>query len=158
VHDFIDIVSKNGQLLLNVSPKSDGSIPEDQKAVLRALGAWLKSNGEAIYGTRPWKIYGEGPTQMKDDGHGSAHVDYTPEDIRFTAKGEAIYAIALGTPRESLTIVALALNDSLVEPPITSVTSLNGDYIESWIQEHDGLKIRLQKDAPEQLAYAFKVL
>ena len=158
VHDFIDIVSKNGQLLLNVSPKSDGSIPEDQRAVLKALGQWMKTNGEAIYGTRPWKIYGEGPTQMQDDGHGSAHVDYTPQDIRFTAKGEAIYAIALGTPREKLTIVALAANDSLVEAPITSVTSLNGDWIEFWVQEHDGLKIKLKDDAPGQLAYAFKVL
>ena len=158
VHDFIDIVSKNGQLLLNVSPKSDGSIPDEQRAVLKALGQWMKTNGEAIYGTRPWKIYGEGPTQMQGDGHGSAHVDYTPQDIRFTAKGESIYAIALGTPREELTIVALAVNDSLVEPPITSVTSLNGDWIESWAQEHDGLKIRLKDDAPGQLAYAFKVL
>lgn len=157
IHDFIDIVSKNGQLLLNVSPKYDGSIPEDQRAVLKALGDWLKINGEAIYGTRPWDIYGEGPTQMKGDGHGSEHIDYTSEDVRFTQKPDAIYAIALGTPKRELNIVALAMNSSLEENPFKSVTALNGDYIESWQQTHDGLKIKLKPGAPKQIAYAFKI-
>lgn len=157
IHDFIDIVSKNGQLLLNVSPKSDGSIPDDQREVLKTLGEWLRNNGEAIYGTRPWKIYGEGPTKMKRSGHFSEHVDYTPLDIRFTQKPDAIYVIALGTPKEEINIVSLALNNSLEEPDFKSVTALNGDYIESWNQTHNGLKIKLKANAPEQIAYAFKV-
>ena len=157
VHDFIDIVSKNGQLLLNVSPKSDGSIPADQRAVLKALGNWLKVNGEAIYNTRPWKIYGEGLTKMKGEGHFSEHINYKPSDIRFTQKPDAIYAITLGTPRQELNIVSLSLNNSLKELPFQSVTTLNGDYIESWKQTHDGLRIILKTDAPEQIAYAFKI-
>ena len=157
IHDFIDIVSKNGQLLLNVSPKSDGSIPDDQRVVLKTLGDWLRNNGEAIYGTRPWKIYGEGPTKMKRSGHFSEHIDYTPLDIRFTQKPDAIYAIALGTPKVEINIVSLALNNSLEEPDFKSVTALNGDYIESWNQTHNGLKIKLKANAPEQIAYAFKV-
>lgn len=157
VHDLIDIVSKNGQLLLNVSPRCDGTIPDNQRAVLKDLGDWLKVNGEAIYETRPWSIFGEGPTQMKGDGHGTEAVAYTEKDIRFTTRGNQIYAIALGTPREELTIVALATNNSLDEPPVTSVTALNGDYVESWQQEHDGLKITLNPQSPEQIAYAFKI-
>ena len=65
VHQLADIVSKNGNLLLNIGPRSDGTIPEGVQQVLLAVGAWLKINGEAIYGTRPWKIYGEGPTKVK---------------------------------------------------------------------------------------------
>lgn len=157
LHDFIDIVSKNGQLLLNLSPRYDGTIPDDQRAVLKDLGDWLRVNGDAIYGTRPWKIYGEGPTKMKGDGHFAKATNYTAQDVRFTTRGEQIYATALGTPREELVIVALASNNSLSEEPITLVRSLNGDYVESWRQEHDGLKIKLKGDAPEQLAYAFEI-
>ncbi|WP_191143423.1 alpha-L-fucosidase [Neiella litorisoli] len=158
IHDFIDIVSKNGQLLLNVSPKADGSIPDDQRAVLNALGGWLKVNGDAIYGTRPWLIYGEGPTEMENSGHFTKHVDYQAEDIRFTTKGDVIYAIALGTPREKLTIVALARNNSLLNQRVfLSVSALNGDYVESWQQRPNGLEIKLKEGAPEQVAYAFEI-
>ncbi len=157
IHDFIDIVSKNGQLLLNISPKFDGSIPDDQKAVLMELGSWLKVNGEAIYNTRPWKIYGEGPSKMKNSGHFTEHIDYTSNDIRFTKKKEAIYAISLGTPKEELNIIALAKNNSLELPDIKSVISLNGDHIKSWNQDDEGLKIELNKNAPNQIAYAFKI-
>ncbi|MGD8174420.1 alpha-L-fucosidase [Marinimicrobium sp. ARAG 43.8] len=157
IHDFIDIVSKNGQLLLNVSPKYDGSIPDDQRAVLSTLGEWLRVNGEAIYGTRPWKIFGEGPTKMQGDGHFSEHVDYTANDIRFTQTGDALYAIALGTPREPLNIVALAKNNSIGVKNFTSVEALNGNYVQSWSQHPDGLTITLKEEAPDQVAYAFRL-
>lgn len=158
IHEFIDIVSKNGQLLLNISPKADGTIPDNQRAVLMDLGGWLKVNGEAIYGTRPWTLYGEGPSQMAKGGHFTKQVTYTAKDIRFTTKEDVMYAITLGTPVEETVIAALSLNNSLLgSQPIRSVEALSGDYVESWKQERDGLRIKLKKGAPEQIAYAFRI-
>lgn len=157
LHDFIDIVSKNGQLLLNISPKFDGTIPEDQKAVLKELGNWLRINGEAIYKTRPWKIFGEGPTKMSNSGHFTKHVDYTAQDIRFTQNDNALYAIVLGMPQEEILISSLSLNNSLEHDAVTSVKSLNGNYIEYWKQDMDGLRIKLKANSPSQLAYAFSI-
>lgn len=100
IHDFIDIVSKNGCLLLNISPKADGTIPDVQRKVLLGMGKWLKTSGEAIFNTRPWLAFGEGPTRLKKGGGFSGHVTYTPKDIRYTRSkdGKTFYAIALGWP------------------------------------------------------------
>ncbi len=112
IHTLIDIVSKNGVLLLNVSPKADGTIPDNQKDVLAEMGKWLETNGEAIYGTRPWKSYGEGPTRMEKSGHFVGRLDYTPRDIRFTQSkdGRALYVIVLGTAEDAVEIDTLKVN------------------------------------------------
>lgn len=100
LHSLIDIVSKNGVLLLDGSPRADGSIPEEQKALMRGMGQWLKMNGEAIYGTRPWLIHGGGPTASQANAHGGMVTTnvYTAEDFRYTQSkdGKNIYIIFLG--------------------------------------------------------------
>lgn len=98
VHELIDIVSKNGVLLLNVCPAADGTISADQQALLRGIGAWLKVNGEAIYGTRPWATYGEGPTHTLKGGGFIKMEQMTDRDIRYTRSkdGKTLYAIVMG--------------------------------------------------------------
>ena len=110
VDDLVDIVSKNGVLLLNVGPKADGTIPEQEQQILRDIGKWLTVNGDAIYGSRPWKVFGEGPTQVAQGPFSDTkRQPFTAEDIRFVSKGESLYAIAMAWPEDRrLRIKALA--------------------------------------------------
>ena len=104
-----DIVSKNGALMLNISPMANGTIPQNQKDILTTIGKWLTVNGEAIYGSRTWKVFGEGPTKQEKSGMFLDKLTYTAQDIRYTRKGNAIYAIVLGWPGGNKTIRILFL-------------------------------------------------
>ena len=163
LHVLIDIVSKNGQLLLNISPKADGSIPGRQKEVILGVGAWLKKYGEAIYETRPWTQFGEGPTRLKEGGgfthKKSGYLQYTPHDVRFTQSkdGKNVYAIVLGWAGagEKVTIEALAKGKG---PETVKSVQLFGHRGKIKSQRTDkGLVITLPKKAPSEDAIAFRI-
>jgi alpha-L-fucosidase len=144
VCDLADIVAKNGTLLLNIGPHADGSIGEENEAILLEIGRWLKSNGEAIYGTRPWKVYGEGPTALPS-GHFSdaTRPTFTHEDFRFTTRGrKTLYAICLGRPKEQLLIRSLASSLRLDSKKVARVELLDGTPL-TFRQQPDGLSITL---------------
>ncbi|MDR1868057.1 MAG: alpha-L-fucosidase [Treponema sp.] len=106
IRELVNVVSKNGNLLLNIGPRADGIIPEGDMGILRDIGAWLRVNGEAIYGSRPWRICSEGPTQETEGFfQDNDSVRYTAQDFRFTCKGDSIYAIALEYPQEGAVII-----------------------------------------------------
>lgn len=159
VHQLIDIVSKNGNLLLNIGPRSDGTIPEEVQAVLRDVGAWLKTNGEAIYGTRPWKIYGEGPTKVTAGSfHDTDTANYTAEDFRFTTKDNALFAIELGWPSTGEAVIHSLGSAAMGNKKIGSVVLLGSDTKLSFQQQPDGLHIQLPPQPLGKYAYAYRVV
>ena len=158
VEDLVDVVSKNGALLLNIGPKPDGTIPEHEQQMLRAIGAWLKVNGEAIYGSRPWKTFGEGPTDVPEGAFTDTNrAAFTAQDIRFTTKGSDLYAVALAWPGETLTIKSLATGSELAPAQIGSVTLLGNDGALAWTRDAEGLKVTMPAEKPCDFAYVVKI-
>jgi alpha-L-fucosidase len=146
VHKLVDTVSRNGNLLLNLSPKSDGTFPDEQKNTLRAIGAWLDVNGEAIYGTHNWTKFGEG--NMTQGGGGRE------PGWRFTVKGDALYAIALAWPGDQAVITSLA---TASVGKITRVTMLGHKVDLEFSQDETGLKVKLPIEKPCDFAYTLKI-
>jgi alpha-L-fucosidase len=151
IHVLADITSKNGVLLLNISPKSDGTIPDDQREVLLALGAWLSVFGEAIYETRPWYTFGEGPTR-EPEGNFANHrqferLTYTSRDIRYTTRGDTVYAIQFGSQEPGSRLVLEAFGgDSLSVREVSAVAT--GREI-PWVLEESGLVLTLPEGQDE---------
>ena len=157
VDQLIDIVSKNGNLLLNIGPRSDGTIPEQVQQVLLDVGAWVNVNGEAIYGTRPWRTYGEGPTNVAAGSfHDTDVANYKPEDFRFTTKGDVLYVLGLAWPANGEAVVR-ALAATVGSEPVASVALLGGDANLRFEQRVDGLHVHLNGPPPAKYAYALRV-
>jgi alpha-L-fucosidase len=155
VDDLVDIVSKNGCLLLNVGPKSDGTIPEPEQQMLLAIGQWLKVNGVAIYGTRPWRVFGEGPTQVAEGSFGEKdRKELTAQDIRFTTKGKTLYAIVLGWPADGkVGIRSLSKDKSQVKR--VRLLGHRGKLV--WKQTAEGLDVSLPDKAPCEYAVTLEI-
>jgi alpha-L-fucosidase len=159
IRQLVDIVSKNGNLLLNVGPRSDGTIPDEVQATLREIGGWLKVNGEAIYATAPWKTFGEGPTQIKAGAfHDTDTKPYTAEDFRFTAKGTTVYAIGMACPPDGNAVIhSLGWAHEGSTLPVASVEMLGSPGKVAWSQTADALDVTLPAGAACKYAYALKL-
>jgi alpha-L-fucosidase len=154
---LVDIVSKNGNLLMNVPPKADGTLDIEAIDILTKLGRWMDTNGKAIYATRPWTRYGEGPTTIKEGHFSDRKLKFTAQDIRFTTKGDTLYAIALDWPKDGLlTIKSLAAaRDN--PPAIKSVSLLGHNASLKWEHKNDALHVHLPAQKPGDYAFAFKI-
>ncbi len=147
IRDLVDIVSKNGRLLLNIGPRADGVIPDEDRQILLEIGDWLRVNGEAIYGAKLWRRSGEGPTEITEGQFADAEAKpYTSEDIRFTVNGGCIYAACLNMRGKSEVLIrSLAEADASRKPNfhgiIKSVSVLGHDSSPAWSRDSEGLKI-----------------
>lgn len=173
VDNLVDRVSKNGYLLLNIGPKWDGTIPEEAKAGLLGLGEWLDINGEAIYGTRSWTKSGEGPTSVNLNqregketgkvGFNESDIVYTNKDIRFTVKGNTLYATILDWPEGDVMIKSLVRKNApgyyIYPEEIASVTMLgDGKELDWELVEGEGLRITPPETKPCEHAFVFKIV
>ena len=159
ISDLIDVVSKNGNLLLNIGPRADGTIPEGAQQVLLGIGEWLKVNGEAIYETRPWKYFGEGPTIVAaGEKREVTDKSWTTADIRFTAKGDRLYAMGLERPKDGAVLIkTLYSGTPYLDRPIARVELLGAAAPVRWEQTPTGLKVSLPSDPGGTLPYALRI-
>jgi alpha-L-fucosidase len=159
IHRLADIVSKNGNLLLSIPVRGNGTIDADERKFLDEMGAWMSRNGEAIHGTRPWRRFGEGPTRvaggMFSEGQSQG---FTAEDFRFTTKGGALYAIALGWPASgTLTITSLAQDSPLAPGTIDRVGVLGSSAPLPVARTRKGLEVKLPEGLAGSIAVALKI-
>jgi alpha-L-fucosidase len=161
VDDLVDIVSKNGALLLNIGPKADGTIAKKEQELLREVGKWLDVNGEAIYGSRPWKKFGEGPTQVVAGSFADVkRPDFTAEDFRFTtsADGRTLYAIALAWPADrELRVKSFARGAGDSPVTVENVALLGHEDDVAWEQTDEALVVKLPESAPSEHAVTLRV-
>ena len=144
--DLMDVVSKNGALLLNVGPRPDGSFEPEEVDLLHRIGDWLGTNGEAVYGSTPWTVSGEGPTAVDDSFLSDEHrVDFTAADLRFTRRGDIIYAAALRWPADGELLIRSLVGD----PEIARVELLGSPDPLPLRQLPHGLAVTLPPAGPD---------
>jgi alpha-L-fucosidase len=164
IHNLIDIVSKNGTMLLSVPVRGDGTIDSDETAIVEEIATWMKTNGECIFSTRPWKIFGEGPAQESakpltaqgfNEGGGKP---FSSLDYRFTTKGNTLYIIALGWPENGKALIkSLSKGNSLRPESINRVELLGRGELKFELKE-EGLEVILPDNKPElNYAYSLKI-
>jgi alpha-L-fucosidase len=157
---LIDIVSKNGNLLLNIPVRGDGTIDDKEVATLEGIAGWMDFNKESIFDTRPWKIYGEGPmadssNPIKDQGFNEGKTKYSEKDIRFNQKGNILYATIMGVPTGDVCIKSLGKMKENFK--INNIQMLGSKEEIKWKQFPDSLVIRKPKIIPNNIAVAFKI-
>ncbi len=146
IHWLVDTVSKNGTFVLNIPGKPDGTIDAKEIAVLDKITAWMGVNGEAIYETRPWKVYGEGPNAIKAGSfQGNSVSKLGAQDVRFTRNksNTVVYAIVLGLPAQEITVEALGLSSPNSPGKIAKVEVLGSTHAPQWKQADNGLTVKM---------------
>jgi alpha-L-fucosidase len=161
IQTLVDIVSKNGNLMLNIPVRGDGSIDEKERKIVEGIGAWMKVNSESIYGTRPWKIFGEGPAQQAtaalnaqgfNEGKGKA---FTNEDIRFATKGNVLFATAMGWPENGKVVIkSLAKNSEHFPKEIQKIEWVPTKQSLSFERNENGLVVSLPEKTSDEMNYA----
>lgn len=160
---LVDVVSKNGNLLLSIPVKGNGTIDPTEERVVGEIGAWIKVNGESIYGTRPWVVYSEGPSvgsanPIRAQGFNEGRVKMISNDIRFNQKGKVLYLTVLGVPTESVLVKSLGKNSQVFKGRIRGVELLGSKEELTWKQEQDASVIQRPSEFPTSEAVVFKVL
>lgn len=158
---LVDIVSKNGNLLLSIPVRGNGTIDEKEKAILEGITAWMDVNKESIYGTRPWKIFGEGPTAEKSNPLNAQGFNegtkYTASDIRFVQKDGNVYVTVMEWPQEKIiTVKSLAEGSPYYTGKVVAVSLLGGGKLK-YACDKEGLKVILPEKKPNDIAFVLKV-
>jgi alpha-L-fucosidase len=161
---LLDIVSKNGNLLINVVQTPEGDLEQDVLDIVNGIGDWIAANGEGIYATRPWRVYGEGPSTQKENqkkgrfgGLSDTRV-YQATDIRFTTKGNNLYAYCMATPENDISIISLGKNAGYAGKSIASVSMLGSNEKLRWKQQDDALIITKPAKFPNWKVNGFKIV
>ena len=163
VQTLIDVVSKNGNLLLNIPLRGDGTPDDDELAIVEGIAEWMQVNQEAIHGTRPWKILGEGPQMTETaplEGPGfneGKSRPFTAEDVRFTTKGAVLYAIIMGAPKTAVHIKSLGKKAKLLNAKIARVSLLGSSEKLTWSQTDDALVVEAPQKVSSGIANVFKI-
>lgn len=160
IHMLIDVVSKNGNLLLNIPVKGDGSIDDREIVVLEGITAWMDINKESIFSTRPWKVYGEGPAAeaanpINAQGFNEGKIKFTSKDTRFNIKDQVIYVTVMGVPHEDIIIKSLVAAQGVKD--IKKIELLGSNEIIKWRQGADHVQIKKPNSIPNEIALVFKV-
>lgn len=158
---LVDIVSRNGNLLLNIPLPASGQPDLEEMNVVEAITGWMAVNSEAIHGTRPWKTFGAGPsleTRAESTAFNeSKRKDMSADDVRFTTKGSTLYAFLMGWPEYQAVVKPLALNTELRVGKIQNVELVGYDAKLEWTQDNIGLKVVMPDKKPSDYAVALRV-
>ena len=160
---LMDVVSKNGNLLINVVQTPGGDLEPDVLNIVNGIGKWTAANAEGVYATRPWKVYGEGPSTLKENqksgrfGGLSDTGGYQSTDVRYTTKGNNVYAFVMATPEGDIKLTSLGKNARLADKDIVSVSMLGSNEKLKWKQEDDALVITKPVKLPSWKVRGFKI-
>jgi alpha-L-fucosidase len=164
VHTLVDVVSKNGNLLLSVPLRGDGTPDDDELAIVEGIADWMQVNQEAIHGTRPWKVLGEGPKMtetapLQDQGFNEGKGrPFSAEDVRFTTKGRVLYAIVMGRPTGPIGIKSMGTAAKLLGAPVAEVTLLGSTEKLRWKQTAAALEIETPQNLTSEIAAVLKIV